>query len=462
MREAIERSADPGSLLVDKCSGSGRRRSRAPSHRTSSSFREGRLSEAASFWNIPVSDARDRTLTRHNLAVFHHLNALRAELRDGPDGVQRAARMAEWRAALVLWAELLASEGFWDQVARLARDLGDPRIDEAHVARLRAALPGALAGQFAACALARSGEAGAVPLYRETLEQSCWKAEAARAAWEEAVKPLVGRIEAASTQAIERIDASGDKGCTIGCEYHESIKPLLATVKSGLDSGNLVLARVQDERRASSCWAPSLNGNKTRRWRESHEMMLVAKGLASSASMIQRVVENIEIAKGNVENGTCHFLHDRRSSTSRAASSSDVRRGQGHASRQHRQHDLEQVPREGAALQDVCREACGAQAAGRPKGVARGLVLGWRACLLGVAAGVAANSVAGFLSSSASADSSESWPRGRLSCPRSSSGPGPSRSSRTLRPRAGHSETRPRTSGSSHRADGRKGRGCNM
>src|SRR5262249_28471325 len=137
----------------------------------------------------------------HDLAVLRHVTVL--ETSDGDT--------ASWRPALQAWEELWRDDRFWMRMRLRADELGDPRVTDAVVDRLRKRLPDRILDATAteiADLLQEDCEAQAAKAL-EALRDSTFPAAVVSKARAAAVGPLAGRVKdivsetRASVEAVE-------------------------------------------------------------------------------------------------------------------------------------------------------------------------------------------------------------------------------------------------------------------
>lgn len=72
---------------------------------------------------------RAKAISMHNLAILHHLYALRWETGPNADRLgQHAERLSEWKKAFAFWSMLRDHHGFWELLTERIRALGDTRL----------------------------------------------------------------------------------------------------------------------------------------------------------------------------------------------------------------------------------------------------------------------------------------------------------------------------------------------
>ncbi len=116
----------------------------------------GEIEPALNCWRR--AEAAGSSVAAHNLAIYHHLEALGGERLWSADD---SARGVAWTAAFARWCALEQSADLWARVELRLRDLDEPELPPAMVGGLRAALPRVLASINAELLVrhARSGDA---------------------------------------------------------------------------------------------------------------------------------------------------------------------------------------------------------------------------------------------------------------------------------------------------------------
>jgi hypothetical protein len=272
---------------------------------------------ALKMWGQRVGNDDDAGgVALHNLAVLNLVCALDLQLVSQTGGIsaqQQEEQSNYWRTGLWRLGQTLSSERVYSQLISRIRALADPRLTEETVRRLLATTPLALLLINAQLAV-RAAQREDIPEVNRQLrimENSGWSAELIEEAMRRAVQPLREHILRLCT--IARDEADETLGAQVATHLLEQSKPFLTALDTLLPSGGPLRDDVRDEVALVALHLGIGYGNKTNKWAEAQDLMDRARTYAISPSVRQRITENLETAKTNIElgvHGHCWFCGD--------------------------------------------------------------------------------------------------------------------------------------------------------
>jgi len=156
------------------------------------------ISSAESKWLEYEATVTESNVSRHNLAVLSHLQALDFEL-NGKNltATEIQKRDEYWKNTFIRWKILFDHEGFWSRLTARVRQMNDPRLTTGFVKRLRESLPSALLQINATLALiaVEKGDITNAKRYIQLLHKSGFGTEASMTAIKRVVDPVRNRIK---------------------------------------------------------------------------------------------------------------------------------------------------------------------------------------------------------------------------------------------------------------------------
>ena len=169
----------------------------------------GETVQVVEYWQGAAMQGRLAAL--HNMAVYYHMQALDLEQKESP---AEDELLQLWFKALRFWEKISGAEEFWSCLKTRVKRMGDARLKEDFVTRLRTTLPEALAKICATLALshARHGLATRASLHAALVTHIHGDTAGARRALEEYAAPIARRIDARTTEAKNRLAQATGSG----------------------------------------------------------------------------------------------------------------------------------------------------------------------------------------------------------------------------------------------------------
>jgi hypothetical protein len=129
----------------------------------------------------------------------------------------------------------------------------------------------------------------------------------AQKALKEAFEPLRQRIRTICRNAESQASNDPTHGDEASREVISHTKPLLAALDALLPPGDATRDAVHDEVAVCALRCQVSYGNRTENWKVSLELLELALPIASGQAVRERIQENINTVKANLEYGTCWF-----------------------------------------------------------------------------------------------------------------------------------------------------------
>jgi hypothetical protein len=248
---------------------------------------------------------------RHNLAILFHCVALDWEqvaLRRKLNQNDLDKLCIYWREACQRWKLLLDCEPFWSQLTTRIRDLDDPRLTTGLVKRMRESLPLALLSINATLAARYAETADCNAVNRQLDIIRTWEGQhdgrlgpLAQQALRNACEPSRQRIKAICKNAMDQVESEPARGDVAAQELIANTKPALAILDALLLPGDPVRDAAHDEVANCVLRCQVAFANKTENWTLSLELLEQALSLAVGQFVRDRIQQNIDIVKRNIE-----------------------------------------------------------------------------------------------------------------------------------------------------------------
>ncbi|MDP2950554.1 MAG: hypothetical protein Q8P22_13605 [Chloroflexota bacterium] len=271
---------------------------------------------AVRLWRQADEAGHHDSVPCHNLAVFYHLLAIESEL-----GVSSQVRLSKgkrsqiltyWRESLTCWHRLCTSDAFWEQLGGRIRKLDDPRLTTGTARRIRADLPRTLLWMNATLAAhaVQSGDRQRARDHVTLIRETNFDTDVATEVLRQTASPYRERIKAACAAAEKETDEEPEGGEAVALRLLDETKSQLAVIDQLLPSGDPVRETAHDEVAVTLMRCQIGFANKTDKWKESIALLEQALAIAESASMQQKIKENLEICRGNLEYANCWFCKE--------------------------------------------------------------------------------------------------------------------------------------------------------
>lgn len=308
VRDAMQRLGDPERRLVDEFFWFWpHEQGQSKSDLGLQHLAQGNHERASEIWSQQEANQSVSHVSTHNLAVLHHLLALRWEAHVCSNDVnsEEQKNIEElWSRAFRRWQKLLDEEGFWSRLTARVREFEDPRLTAGTVRRLRAALPAALLSINARLALqaVEQGKSDSAARLVKVIRESGFTDDAIKEGLRQAVEPIRARIKAlckAAENTAESDPVHADKACR---QLLADATPLLDGLDCLLPAGDPTRDVAHDDVAEQALRCQVAFAKKTSNWKVSAELLGLAAVVASSASVSKKLKENLETVKKNAEN----------------------------------------------------------------------------------------------------------------------------------------------------------------
>lgn len=324
IREAVHKLHDPEKRLIDEFFWFWPHQlGQSKTDKALALLTENDIDGAAEHWH-QMEQSSEAYVSMHNLAVLFHCLALDLEqvaLSRELDQKELKTLEKYWTYAFKRWKVVLDHDPFWSRLTARIRALKDPRLTTGLARRIRESLPLALLSINAALAV-RHAEAGNLKAAGRQLEiMGLWEDSVGKAgpppsaligplgqkALKEACEPIRQRIKFICKNAENKTERDPTQGAENVRELIAQTKPLLAILDFLLSQGNALRDAAHDEVAVCARHCQIAYANETENWKVSLELLALAFPIAVSQSVRDRIGQDIEIVKRNLEYSTCWF-----------------------------------------------------------------------------------------------------------------------------------------------------------
>jgi TPR repeat protein len=246
----------------------------------------------------------------HNLAVYHHLQALKGETemlaaKQFPLSNEEIPRRiaGHWEKVIEHWESLVVDEGFWELVQARITEADEARLTDAFADRLRSTLPAAF-DKINALLAVRYAEAGHYEYAQRHVRymmQTHQGLDDVEGTLRTILAPLEKSVMLNAEESVAKARKVPEKGLSLAKELVESTREPLAVAKGLLDDGHIVRNTLFDGVAEACLNCLIAYGNKTDDWEACLPFLADALNLATTESVKARVKTNYQTAKNNHE-----------------------------------------------------------------------------------------------------------------------------------------------------------------
>lgn len=271
------------------------------------------LRKASSIWKDREIQGSEANVSMHNLAIFYHAIALDFECietrREKISNKQIEQKRDCWEQAFARWKMLLSDEGFWHRVQNRIRDLDDPRLTTNTAHRIREGLPKALLSINAILAVEASemNDLTDMTFHLTIMQQSGFDNSIIKQAIFRALTPIRNNLKAMCLHAEEEIGDAPGQGNKVATSLINDTSPLLNSLDRILPEEDATRETARDmvALQVRSCFISYVNDKND--WRNTLELSEKALKIASSKLVKQKIRDDIETIRSNLEYSTCWF-----------------------------------------------------------------------------------------------------------------------------------------------------------
>ncbi len=307
-RTAAQRLSDPESRLVDEMFwfwpfslGAS-----ADMDEALDILKHGDLQNAAAIWSQREMQGSEANVSMHNLAILYHLLALDLEqilVQRKLTAEQAQQKWEYWKAALDRWRILVDYDGFWKRLSERILELDDPRLTSDTVRSIRAGLPSALLSINATLAsrAAKNGNRDEAWSQTGLMRNSGFGNVVFDRAISKEATPIHEQVKIICANAEKDIAKDPEQGEQVARQVLAQSSPLLLTIDTLLPSKHPILEAAHDEVALCILGSAIVFGNKTENLAPLPQMLSQAMQIAASESTRQRINENLDTVKTNLE-----------------------------------------------------------------------------------------------------------------------------------------------------------------
>jgi hypothetical protein len=307
-RTAAQRLSDPESRLVDEMFWFWPLSPGTPGDidKALGALKQGDLQNAVAIWNQHETQSSEANVSMHNLAILYHLLALDLEqiLAERKLTAEQAQQKWEyWKAALDRWRILVDYDGFWKRLTERVRELDDPRLTSGTVKRIREGLPYALLSINAVLASRAAKKGNRDEAWSQTglMRNYGFGSVVFDKAISKAAAPIREQIKIICANGEKETAKDPEQGEQVARQVLAQTSPLLMTIDTLLPPKHPILEAAHDEVALCILGSAIIFGNKTENLAPLPQMLSQAMQIAASESIRQRINENLETVKTNLE-----------------------------------------------------------------------------------------------------------------------------------------------------------------
>lgn len=271
------------------------------------------FSNAISIWKNHEAQGSEYNVSMHNLAVYYHAAALDVEYLESKkksiSKQQVNQKRAFWEQAFSRWRMLLNDKGFWQRVQERVKELDDPRLTKDTSHRIREGLPKALLSINAMLAVeaAEMDDLTDMSFHLTMMQQSGFDSAIISDVVHRAVMPIRDRLNAICVHAREEIEVAPEIGCQTATNLIDNTSVLLSNLDMLLPEGDATREAAHDKvaLQVRSCLISYINEKED--WRNTLELSEKALEISSSESVKNKIRDDVEAIRSNLEYSTCWF-----------------------------------------------------------------------------------------------------------------------------------------------------------
>jgi len=269
-------------------------------------LKHGNLQNVVAIWGQREMQGSEANVSMHNLAILYHLLALDLEqilVKRKLTLEQTKQKWEYWKAALDRWRILVDYDGFWKRLTERVLELDDPRLTSGTVKRIREGLPSALLSINAALAFRAAKSSNRDEAWSQTglMRNSGFGNVVFDKVISKAATPIREQIKIICANAEQETAKNPEQGEQVAHQVLAQTSPLLMTIDTLLPAKHSILEAAHDEVALCILGSMIAFGNKTENLTPLPQMLSQATQIAASESIRQRINENIETVKTNLE-----------------------------------------------------------------------------------------------------------------------------------------------------------------
>jgi hypothetical protein len=275
----------------------------------------GEGNQALKLWREQLNTSGPaRAAARHNLALLHHLFALKFE-QALLDGTKVSVNEADkhWEAATRYWNEVLNDEDVWGHVSARIRDIDDPSLPTGASRRLRKTLTAVLALIDAKLVL-RALEQKQLDLaerHAQRVRTSPLPHNEAQDALGQALEPQRSQITTLADTARSNGEADPVNADKILEVFLDQAGELLRPFDILLDLDHHARQAEHDKIAQTALSLAIDYGNKTNDWQRTLTQLDLVIPIALGTAVKERIATNRSTVKTNLEADKCWFCKER-------------------------------------------------------------------------------------------------------------------------------------------------------
>lgn len=263
------------------------------------------IQPAIEFWEEMESHSEIGSIARHNLAVLYDATAFDLEFEAQLKSLSTQTKELQdsyWHQAFRRWRDLIRDDHFWGLFNSRVRELDEPQLTPGTVRRFQLTMPTALLSMTARLAVsaAERGDKTETNRHRRLMNESDLGTSANERALSRALSATGLRITRLCQTAESRVSGREESGYETTRGLLEEAKPLLIMLDDLLPAGNRLRDEARDQvaQTALDCQIPF--GNKTENWKACVELLELTKPYPVSASIKNRIEENLKVVRENL------------------------------------------------------------------------------------------------------------------------------------------------------------------
>ncbi|MET2984071.1 hypothetical protein [Aureibaculum conchae] len=270
------------------------------------------IKSAENIWIKEEATLTESNVSKHNLAILSHLQALDYELNG--QGITNSKLEEYWENAFKRWKVLFDHEGFWSRLTARVREMDDPRLTTGFIKRLRESLPSAILQINVKIALnaAEKGDIAKANRHIQFVNESGFGSDVGLRAINKVIEPVRNRIKIICKRFNDVPYTNPQTELNAGKKIIEETKTALKILDILLPDKSPIREGAHDEIGLTALGFIIAYSNKTEDDLEDALKILEdIKSIVLGESAVSRVSQNYDIIKKNYDSkriyNTCFF-----------------------------------------------------------------------------------------------------------------------------------------------------------
>ena len=256
---------------------------------------EGHPEHALAFWEKCLQKEKYCATAEHNLAVYHHIQALETYLGNGYSAEQSNEIHENNRTAFLHWGNALKLDQFWQVLTQRIKAISDPRLTNLTLEEIKPALTTSLTIIQARLIifLAEKGQTAEAKKESGIISTFGFEKKSIETALDRALSVLSVRTNTLTKKMEEQVKNDPIKGSTFLKGFINQANAVI-TVLDLFKESPKIKTEIGDQIADSGIRSLDIFSNKVQDWEQSVEIAKSIQGFANSYSLKQKVADRIK------------------------------------------------------------------------------------------------------------------------------------------------------------------------